>query len=118
MITISQAVQRQCLRKRASVASLNFHQNRLQTAVQLSEPKQRALRRRTGAEALIRSPSRIRAGSSPPTAILNPVIAEGSWNRDYIYLVPAAAGVFEIISRERRRARREGDAADLSSSEL
>ena len=106
---------------RVSAAKLQIKQ--LQTAVQLFKTEQgRAPTQAQGLEALVVKPTTDPIPQQYPADgyLESRKLPKDPWNNDYIYLVPGRAGeVFEIISYgSDGEPGGEGDAADISSSEL
>ncbi len=106
---------------RVSAAKLQIKQ--LQTAVQLYKTEQgRAPTQAQGLEALVVKPTTDPIPQQYPADgyMESRKLPKDPWNNDYIYLIPGRAGeVFEIISYgSDGEPGGEGDAADISSSEL
>jgi general secretion pathway protein G len=106
---------------RVSAAKLQIKQ--LQTAVQLYKTEQgRTPTQEQGLEALVSKPVTDPMPQQYPADgyLESRKLPKDPWNNDYIYLVPGRGGeVFEIISYgSDGEPGGEGDAADLSSSEL
>ena len=106
---------------RVSAAKLQIKQ--LQTAVQLYKTEQgRTPTQAQGLESLVSKPvtDPLPQQYHADGYLDSRNLPKDPWNNDYIYLVPGRAGeVFEIISYgSDGEPGGEGDAADLSSSEL
>jgi general secretion pathway protein G len=106
---------------RVSAAKLQIKQ--LQTAVQLFKTEQgRAPTQAQGLEALVSKPTSDPVPQQYPTDgyLESRKMPKDPWNHDYIYLIPGrAVEVFEVISYgSDGEPGGEGEAADLSSSEL
>ena len=106
---------------RVSAAKLQIKQ--LQTAVQLYKTEQgRTPTQEQGLEALVSKPVTDPLPQQYPVDgyLESRKLPKDPWNNDFIYLVPGRAGeVFEIISYgSDGEPNGEGDAADISSSDL
>ena len=106
---------------RVSAAKLQIKQ--LQTAVQLYRTEQgRTPTQEQGLESLVSKPVTDPMPSQYPADgyLESRKLPKDPWNNDYIYLVPGRRNeAFEIISYgSDKEPGGEGDAADLSSSEL
>ena len=107
----------------ARVAAAKLQVKQLQTAVQLYRTEQgRAPTQEQGLEALISKPVTDPVTQRYPADgyLETRKMPKDPWNNDYIYLVPGRRNeAFEIISYgSDGEPGGEGDAADLSSSEL
>ena len=106
---------------RVSAGKLQLKQ--LQTAIQLYRTEQgRVPTQEQGLEALVSKPvtDPVPLQYPPDGYLESQKLPKDPWNNDYIYLVPGRKGdVFEIISYgSDGEPGGEGEAADLSSSEL